>query len=71
MNKKEGGFMVSLINKVKQLSSPMFFIFVISKVLVGIGLGALLASFIGVYAWWILGIGVGLSLWCAISALKK
>ena len=63
--------MASLIAGVKRLSSPIFVVFVLSKVLVGIGLGILLARYLTPYGWWFLIAGVVISIICAILALKK
>ncbi len=63
--------MANLIAGVKNLPASMFFVFVFSKVLVGIGLGILLIRYLAPYGWGILVVGVGLSLACVILALKK
>lgn len=63
--------MVNLIAGVKKLSSPMFGVFVFSKVLVGIGIGVLLIKYLAPYGWWFLVTGVVLSLLCAVLALKN
>lgn len=63
--------MADLIGGVKKLSSPMFVIFVVSKILVGIGLGILLAAYLAPYGWWFLVTGIVLSLICLILAIKK
>jgi hypothetical protein len=49
----------------------MFFVFVFSKVLVGIGIGVLLAQYLAFYGWAFLIVGVALSLVCLILASKK
>lgn len=63
--------MASLISGVKKLSSPMFVIFVLSKLLVGVGLGILLVQYLAPYGWWFLIVGVVLSIICAIVAIKN
>jgi len=62
--------MVNIIEGVKRFSPAMFFIFVFSKVLVGIGIGVLLVQYLAPYGWWFLIGGVGLSLLCFILALR-
>ncbi|MBL7157681.1 MAG: hypothetical protein ISS92_05955 [Candidatus Omnitrophica bacterium] len=63
--------MTNLIAGVKKLSNPMFVIFVFSKILVGIGIGVLLANCLAPYGWWFLIPGVVLSLICVVLALKN
>ncbi len=63
--------MANLIEGVKKLSTPMFVVFVFSKVLVGIGIGALLAGCLAPYGWWFFIAGVVLSIICATLALKN
>ena len=63
--------MASLIAGVKKLSSPMFVIFVFSKVLVGVGIGVLLVKYLAPYGWWFLIVGVVFSIICVILALRK
>ena len=63
--------MVNVIEKVKKFSAPMFIVFVLSKVLVGIGIGVLLVQFLAPYGWPILITGVVVSLICVILALKQ
>ena len=63
--------MANVIAGVKKLSAPMFFIFVFSKVLLGIGLGILLVGYLAPYGWAFLVIGVALSLICLILALRN
>ncbi len=53
--------MASPIDGVKNFSAPMFVVFVLSKVLVGIGIGALLAVYLAPYGWPILVVGVAAS----------
>lgn len=63
--------MASFIAGVKKLSSPVFIVFVFSKVLVGIGIGVLLARYLMPYGWWFLIVGVVFSLICGILAIRK
>ena len=63
--------MVGLIDGIKKLSSGMFFIFTFSKLLVGIGLGVLLVTYLAPYGWWFLIVGVVLSIICVVLATKK
>ena len=63
--------MANVIAAVKKLSPPMFFIFAFSKVLVGIGIGVLLAQQLAPYGWWFLIVGIILSIICVVLALKK
>lgn len=63
--------MKSLIGGVKKLSTPMFVLFVLSKLFVGIGIGVLLVEYLGAYGWWFLIVGVIASIICAIAAAKK
>jgi len=71
MNIKKGGIMTNLIEGVKKFSTPMFVLFVFSKVLVGIGLGVVLVQYLAPYGCWFLGVGVVLSVVCAVLAAKK
>ncbi|MFC1548822.1 hypothetical protein ACFL5E_02565 [Candidatus Omnitrophota bacterium] len=63
--------MASLIDGVKKFSGPMFIVFVLSKVLVGIGVGVLLAAYLIPYGWPILIVGIGVSAICLGLALKN
>ncbi len=63
--------MRSLIDGVKKLSAPMFVVFVTSKALVGIGIGVLFAQALAPYGWLFLGVGVAVSIWCAVLAAKN
>lgn len=63
--------MANAIEGVKKLSTPVFIVFVFSKVLVGIGIGVLLAGYLAPYGYWLLIAGVALSVICAILALKN
>jgi len=63
--------MTSPIDGVKKFSGPMFVVFVLSKVLIGIGVGVLLAAYLIPYAWPILIVGVAVSAVCLGMALKN
>ncbi len=63
--------MVNLTAGVKKLAPPMFIIFVFSKVLIGLGFGVLLAQYLAPYVWWLVTVGIVLSIVCVISALKN
>ena len=63
--------MKCLICGVKKLSNPMFIVFTVSKLLVGVGIGVLFATDLVPYAWWFLGTGIVLSIICAVLAYKK
>ncbi|MFH1305411.1 MAG: hypothetical protein ABIH74_03305 [Candidatus Omnitrophota bacterium] len=59
---------MSIIDKVKQLTGPMFFLFVFSKVIIGIGIGVLIAgNLLPGSGWWILTGGVILSILPAVK----
>ena len=60
-----------IIDGVKQFSTPMFVIFVLSKLLVGIGLGVLLVQYLMPYGWWFLIVGVVVSIICIVVAAEK
>lgn len=61
---------MNLIKQVKKLKTPMFILFVISKIIVGIGLGVLLAGILQGTGWWILILGIILSAIPAIKAIR-
>ena len=61
---------MNLIEQVKKLHAPMFVVFVGSKVIVGIGLGVLLANYLVGFGWWILLLGVVLSIIAAAKAIS-
>ena len=63
--------MINLIDKVEHFSHPMFVMFVVSKIMVSIGIGALLASYLLPYAWVILVIGMIASIICIGIAFKN
>jgi len=63
--------MINLIDRVEHFSHPMFVMFVVSKIMVGIGIGTLLASYLLPYAWPILIIGMIVSVICIGIAFKN
>jgi hypothetical protein len=58
------------IVEAKKLSTPMFIVFVLSKVVLGIGIGVLLYAYLAPYGWWFLGVGLIFSLICLGLILK-
>ncbi|GEM_PF-540479 len=59
---------MSIIDRVKQLTGPMFFLFVFSKIIIGIGIGVLIAgSLLPGSGCWILAGGIILSILPAIK----
>lgn len=62
---------MSLIDKAKTLPDPMFILFVISKVVVGMGLGVLLAGLLQGLGVWILLLGIILSAIALGQIMKK
>ncbi|MDD3295787.1 MAG: hypothetical protein PHU64_00320 [Candidatus Omnitrophica bacterium] len=71
MDLKKGGCMKNLIAGVKKLSEPMFIVFAVSKLLVGLGLGILLANYLMPLGWPALIIGVILSVICIVLAAQS
>lgn len=63
--------MATPIDGVKKFSGPMFIVFALSKVLVGIGLGVVLYSYLASYGWAILIVGIVVSAICGIIATQK
>ncbi len=59
------------IDKVEHFSHPMFIMFVFSKIMVGIGIGVLLANYLLPYGWPILVVGMILSITCLGIAFKN
>lgn len=53
---------MSAIERVKSLSNPMFALFVFSKVVIGFSLGFLVAGDPFGIGWWVLGLGIILSI---------
>lgn len=41
------------IEKIKQLSTPYFVLYVTAKAIGGVGMGVLLANWLPLWAWWI------------------
>jgi len=62
---------MGVIDKVKALPTPMFILFVSSKVIGGIGIGVLLGQALHGLGWWILILGVILSIPPAIKVFGK
>ena len=59
-----------LPEKVGKLSTPMLVLFVVSKIIFGIGLGILLAGCIPGAGWWLLVLGIILSAVPGIQILR-
>jgi len=59
------------IDKVKKFSNPMFILFVASKVIIGAGIGLILAQYIARFGLWVLIVGIVLSLPGWVGAFKK
>ena len=53
---------MSHVDKFRKLPTPMIILHIASKVIIGIGLGAALAKWIGPYGWWLIVIGMVLSI---------
>ncbi len=62
---------MSILDKVKSLPNPMFVLFVSSKVIAGIGIGVLVSSCVKGFGWWILLLGIALSILPAIKVFSK
>ncbi len=62
---------MSLIEKAKALPERMFILFVVSKIIVGIGLGVLFAGALQGFGIWILLLGIILSAIALGKILKK
>ena len=60
-----------LIDKVKALSTPLFILHFFSKMVLVFGLGIILANRLKGLGWWIIGLGVVLSIPTAIKILAK
>ena len=60
-----------MIDKVKALSTPLFILHFFSKMIFAFGLGILLANRLEGLGWWIIGLGVVLSIPTAIKILAK
>ena len=63
--------MVNLLNGVKKFSAPMFFTFVVSKVVLGIGLGVVLYQYLQPIGWLCLIVGIVVSVACVVLAAKN
>ena len=63
--------MVNLLNGVKKFSAPMFFTFVVSKVVLGIGLGVVLYQYLQPIGWLCLIVGIVVSVVCIALAAKN
>ena len=63
--------MVNLLNGVKKFSAPMFFTFVVSKVVLGIGLGVVLYQYLQPIGWLCLIVGIVVSVICVALAAKN
>ena len=63
--------MVNLLNGVKKFSAPMFFTFVVSKVVLGIGLGVVLYQYLRPIGWLCLIVGIVVSVVCIALAAKN
>lgn len=68
LNQREVG--MKLPEKVGKLSTPMLVLFVVSKIILGIGLGILLAGCMPGAGWWMLIAGIILSAVPGIKILR-
>ena len=62
---------MSLIDKVRGLPTPILVLFIASKLIIGVGLGVLLASCIAGLGWWIVIVGVLMSVPGALKIFSK
>jgi len=62
---------MGLVDKVKGLPTPLFVMHFSSKMIICFGLGVILASYVGGAAWWIIGLGVALSILPIIKIFGK
>lgn len=62
---------MSLVDKVKDLPNPILVLFIASKLVIGIGIGALLASCLAGLGWWFVIIGVLMSVSGGIKILSS
>jgi len=53
---------MSVVDRFRKLPTPMIVLHIASKAIIGIGLGAALAEWLGAYGWWIVVLGVALSI---------
>ena len=61
---------MSLPDGVGKLSTPVLVLFVVSKIIVGIGIGILLANWLPGAGWWLVLLGVVLSIPPGIKVLR-
>ena len=62
---------MGIIDKVRGLPTPLFMLHFFSKIVFVFGLGILLASRLEGLGWWMIGLGVVLSIPTAIKILTK
>jgi hypothetical protein len=62
---------MSLIDGAKKLSNFDFILFVVSKLILGIGLGILLAESLSGWGWWLVIIGIVISATEASKIIKN
>lgn len=62
---------MGLIDKVKGLPTPLFILHFTSKAVITLGLGVLLANQLDGFGWWIIGLGLVLSIPAAIKIFTK
>lgn len=62
---------MSKIDNLRNLSTPMLVLFIVSRFIIGLGLGLLLASCIGNLGWLILIIGIILAIPDTYKVLSK
>ena len=60
-----------MVDKVKGLTTPLFVLHFISKMLFVFGLGILLGSRLEGLGWWLIGLGIVLSIQTAVKILTK
>jgi len=53
---------MSLIDKVKQLPASLLVLLVLGKLIIGVGIGVLLITYLVGYGWWFVILGVVISL---------
>ena len=62
---------MSIINNLRKLSTPMLLLFIASRAIIGLGLGLLLARYIGHLGWAILILGIILAIPDTYQVLTK
>lgn len=62
---------MSIVDKIKALPTPLFVLHFASKAVFTFGLGILLASYLKGLGWWIVGLGVVLSIPSVIKIFGK